>query len=171
MPETFEQYRNRMLGNVKGQNPLKVQAATPQKLARLLKGVPKAKLRKRPAPGKWSAHEIMTHLSDTEIVLGFRIRLILGNPGTPIMAFDQDTWLAACHYDKRDTITALEQFSALRKANLALFKALRPEQWKHFGMHSERGEETIETMLTMMAGHDVNHIMQIERILKPPKSR
>jgi hypothetical protein len=171
MPETFEQYRNRLLELSKGQNPLKLQAAAPQRLARLLKGVPRAKLRKRPAPGKWSIHEIMTHLADTEIVLGFRIRLVLGSPGTPIMGFDQDAWVENCHYDKRDTSTALEQFTALRKSNLALFKAVRPEQRNHSGMHSERGEENVETMISMMAGHDLNHIAQIERILKPSKSR
>lgn len=169
MPETAEQYRNRMYDFVKGQNPLKIQAATPQKLQRLLKGIPKAKLRKRPGPGKWSIHEIMTHLSETEIVAGFRVRLILGAPGTPITAFDQDQWVVSGNYDKRDTATALEQFCALRKANLALLKSLRPEQWKHSGLHAERGEESVETILKMMAGHDLNHIAQIERILKAHK--
>jgi hypothetical protein len=171
VPETAEQYRNRMLGHITNQDPLKIQAATPQKIARLLKGASKAKLRKRPAPGKWSAHEIMVHLADTEIVSGFRVRMILGKPGCPITAFDQDDWVVAGHYDKRDTATALAQFTALRKANLSLLKSIRPEQWKHLGMHAERGEESVETIVSMMAGHDVNHLGQIERILKPAKAR
>lgn len=171
MPETVEQYRARMLGNIKGQDPLKVQSATPQKLARLLKGVPKAKLRKRPAPGKWSIHEIMTHMSDTEVAYAFRVRLTLGAPGVSLVAYDQDVWVAACHYDKRDTATAIDQFSALRKANIALLKAITPEQWKHAGLHTERGEESVEMAVSMMAGHDVNHLAQIERILKPTKSK
>jgi hypothetical protein len=169
--ETFEQYRNRMLGNIKGQDPLKVQAATPKKLAQLLRGVPKAKLRKRPAPGKWSVHEIMTHLSDAEIVYAFRVRLILGAPGAPLIGYDQDVWVTAGHYEKRETPTALVQFTALRQATLALLKLLRPEQWKHAGMHSERGEESVEMTVSMMAGHDLNHIAQIERLLKPSKAR
>jgi hypothetical protein len=168
--ETFEQYRNRMLGNVKGQDPLKVQTATPKKLAKMLRGVPKARLRKRPASGKWSAHEIMTHLSDAEIVYAFRVRLILGAPGAPLVGYDQDTWVAAGHYEKRDTATALAQFTALRQATLSLLKLLRPEQWKHAGMHSERGEESVETTVSMMAGHDINHIAQLERLLKTAKA-
>ena len=171
MSETAEQYRHRMLGNIKGQDARKVQAATPAKLARLLKGVPTAKLRKRPTPGKWSVQEIVLHLADTEIVSGFRIRLILGKPGTPIVAFDQDDWVVAGNYGKRDTRTALAQFTALRASNLALLKTLRPEQWKHAGLHAERGEESVETIAAMMAGHDVNHLGQIERILKPKKAR
>lgn len=170
MAETVEQYRSRMLGNIKGQDPLKVQAATAQKLARLLKGVPKAKLRKQPAPGQWSIHQIVIHMSDTEVAYGFRVRLTLGAPGATLIAFDQDSWVTACHYDKRDTTTALEQFAALRKANIALLKSITPEQWKHAGMHVERGEESIEMAVSMMAGHDVNHLAQIEHILKPAKS-
>lgn len=171
MSETPEQYRDRMIANVKRRDPRKIWSETPAKLARLLKGVSAAKLRKRPAPGKWSIQEIVLHLADDEIVVGFRLRMILGAPGTALAGFDQDAWAAQCAYDKRDLRTALEQFAAVRKANLALLKAIRPEQWKHYGIHSERGEESIETILTMMAGHDVNHLAQIERILKPTKAR
>lgn len=170
MQETFEQYRNRILANVKGQDPLEVQAATPKKLVRLLRGVPKAKLRKRPAPDKWSVHEIMTHLSDAEIVYAFRLRLMLGAPGAPLIGYDQDKWVTASHYDKRDTAIALAQFTALRMATLSLLRTLAPEQWKHAGMHSERGEESVEVTARMMAGHDINHLQQIERILRPAKA-
>ena len=171
MPETPEQYRNRMLGNIKGKKPLAVQSATPQKLARLLKGVPKSRLRKRPEPAKWSAHEIMIHLADTEIVYGSRVRLILGQPGVTVIGFDQDVWVTSLSYGKRSAATALEQFTAMRKANIDLLKAVKPEQWKHFGMHSERGEESVETLVSMMAGHDINHMAQIERCLKSVKKR
>jgi len=64
----------------------------------------------------------------------------------------------------------LEQFRVLRETNLAMLKLLAPEQWKHFGMHSERGEETIEHITKMFAGHDLNHISQIEKILAAKKS-
>ena len=91
MKETPQQYIARMLGNVAGKQPLKVQAATAKKLASLIKGVPAAKLRKRPAPEKWSVAEIVAHLADTEIAGGWRMRLILGAPGTRVSAFDQDS--------------------------------------------------------------------------------
>jgi uncharacterized damage-inducible protein DinB len=149
---------------------VKMQAAAPRKLEAMLKGVAASKLRKRPAPGKWSVAEIITHLADAEVVVGWRIRMILGAPGTTIQAFDQDQWVAALHYDKRDVRGLLKQFRALREANLALLKTLTPEQWKHYGVHSERGEESIETIVRMMAGHDVNHIAQIAGILSAKKA-
>lgn len=170
MKETPQQYTARMLGNAEGKQPIKVQAATAKKLAILIKGVPTGKLRKRPAPEKWSVAEILAHLADAEIAGSWRMRLILGAPGTPVAAFDQDSWVTAGHYDKRDPRKALEQFRVLREVNLALLKSLTPEQWKHFGMHSERGEESIEHIVKMFAGHDLNHIQQIERILAPKKS-
>lgn len=169
MQETAEQYRQRMYGYIEKQDPLKLQAAAPRKLERLLKGVPASKLRKRPAPGKWSIAEIVAHIADAELVGGFRIRFILGSPGAPIQAFDQDVWVTALHYDKRDVRKAFEQYRALRGANLALLKTLTPEQLKQHGLHSERGPETVETIVAMFAGHDINHIQQIERILATGK--
>jgi hypothetical protein len=55
----------------------------------------------------------------------------------------------------------------VREANLALLKSLSPDQWKHYGQHAERGQESIEHIVRMVAGHDLNHIQQIERILAP----
>jgi hypothetical protein len=165
MPETAQQYIQRMLGNVKGHDPLKVQASTTKRLERLVKGVPASKLRKRPAPDKWSVAEIVAHLADTEIVGSWRIRAILGAPGTAIQAFDQDVWVVAGHYGKRDPRKCIEQFRVLRDANLALFKTLAPEQWQYHGMHAERGQETVEHIVRLFAGHDLNHLQQIERIL------
>jgi len=169
--ETPQEYRKRMLDRLRGQNPLKLQAEASKKLERLLKGVPSGKLRKRPAPMKWSISEIVAHLADTELVAGFRIRMILGDPGTPVAAFDQDVWAVALHYDKRNARDSLAQFRTLRDANLKLYKSLSKEQWKHHGLHFERGEESVETIVQMMAGHDLNHIGQIERILAEKRQR
>lgn len=165
MSETPQQYTQRILGYSDGKQPLAVQAATPKKLDRLIKGVSTARLRKRPAPGKWSVSEIVAHLADAEIVGSFRMRLILGSPGVPIVAYDQNEWVTSGHYDKRDPRKSVEQFRVLREANLALLKSLEPEQWKHYGLHSERGQESIEHIVRMFAGHDINHLQQIEKIL------
>jgi hypothetical protein len=165
MKKAVQQYVARITSYVEGKEPLAVQSATPKKLERLIKGVPTRKLRKRPGPDQWSVNEILAHMADTEIVGGFRMRLILGSPGTPIAGFDQDAWVIAGHYDKRDPRKSIEQFRAVREANLALLKSLTPEQWKHYGMHSERGRESIEDHVLRFAGHDLNHLQQIERIL------
>ena len=169
MKETVQEYIARIQGKIAGKNPLHVQRTTAKKLAGLLKGKTPAKLRKRPAPDKWSVAEILAHLADAEIVTSWRIRCILGAPGAPIQAFDQDAWATAGQYAKRDARKSLEQFRVLREGNLALFKTLTPEQWKHHGIHAERGEESLETILLRIAGHDLNHLEQIEQLLATKK--
>ncbi|MBV8514370.1 MAG: DinB family protein [Acidobacteria bacterium] len=167
MQETAQQYTQRILGYVAGKNAFKVQSETPKRLASLIKNASTAQLRKRPAPDKWSVTEILAHLGDAEIVTAWRIRSILGAPGTPIQAYDQNAWVAAGRYNERNPRECLEVFRAVREANLGVLQRLKPDQWKHHGMHAERGEETIERILHMMAGHDINHLQQIEGILKP----
>ena len=165
MNETIEQYKQRIQSYAAGKVPLKVQAKTAEKIEKLIKRIPIAKLRKRPAPDKWSITEIIAYLEDAEIVTSYRIRRILGAPGTQIEAYDQEKWAEAENNAKRDPHAALAVFQTLRVANLALLKSLKPEQWKHFGMHAERGEESIERITEMIAGHDINHLIQIEAIL------
>src|SRR5215831_2351286 len=98
MNEAPQLYTKRILGYVEGKKAMAMQAATAKKLARLIKGVSVAKLRKRPAPEKWSVSEIVAHLADGEIVGAFRLRFILGAPGSPIVAYDQDKWVISGHY-------------------------------------------------------------------------
>ena len=169
MKETADQYISRILGYLGDQQPLATQAKTPDRLAKIVKGVPKGKLTKRPAPEKWSVGEILAHMADTEIVGGWRIRLILGTNGAPIQAFDQDTWVGELHSSRRDPHESIETFRALRRANLALLKSLTPEQWENHGIHSERGKETVLHITKMFAGHDLTHIRQIEAILAEKK--
>jgi hypothetical protein len=164
MNETPQKYTQRILGYVEGKEPLAVQAATADKLDRLIKGISTAELRRRPALEKWSVSDIVAHLADGEIVGGFRMRFILGSPGSLVVAYDQDRWVTSGHYDQRDPQKSVELFRILREGNLALLRSLEPDQWKHCGMHSERGQESIEHIVRMFAGHDINHLQQIERI-------
>jgi len=165
MAETIEQYIQRILGHTQGKVPLEVQAATPKKLAQLVEGRSASELKKRPAPEKWSVIEILAHLADAELAGSWRIRSILGAPGTPLQAYDQNAWVAAMNYQNRDARQCLEMFRVLRESNLALFQTLTPEQWKQYGIHAERGLESIEHIVRMFAGHDLNHLQQIERIV------
>src|SRR5260370_17208806 len=103
---------------------MRVQRRTPTELERLITGAAATRLQQRPAPGKWSVAEILAHLADTEIVASWRIRSILGAPGTPLQAFDQDAWLSAGHYERRDPRHSLKPFQLLPHFNLALFQTL-----------------------------------------------
>ena len=167
MPETAEQYTRRILGNVEGRKPMEILAATPRQIARLIKGVPRTKLSRRPAPDTWAVAEILAHLADAELVVGYRIRLILGASGTPIQAYDQDAWARVSDYRKHDPAVSLDAFRATRVRTLHLLKGLPRSSWDSWGMHTERGKETVTRTVEMLAGHDVNHLKQIqERVAK-----
>jgi len=145
MPETAQQYTERILANAQGQDPLKVQSATTQKLDRLIKGVSTAKLRKRPAPDKWSVSEILAHLADVEIAIGWRMRAILGAPGTPVQAYDQNAWVTTGHYYKRDPGKSIELRRVVREANLALLKSLTPISGSTMGSMPSAGRNRSST--------------------------
>src|ERR1700736_2712844 len=109
MKETPQQYAQRILSYVEGKQPLAVQAATADTLDHLIKRLSRVELSMRPAPQKWSVSEIIAHLADGEVVGAFRLRLILGSPGSPVVAYDQDKWVTSGHYDKRDPQKSVEQ--------------------------------------------------------------
>lgn len=166
MAETVEQYVARILSNSAGKDALRLQAQAPKKVAALLRGRDRKRLMKRPAPGKWSVAEIVAHLADAEVAIGWRMRQILGSPGIELQAYDQDAWSATFNYAKRDPKQSLAAYTAARTANLMLVKSVPRSAWENYGMHAERGRETITHMMKLTAGHDLNHIKQIEGILK-----
>lgn len=171
MQETPQQYIQRITGYVAGKEPLKVQRTTAKKLASLIKGLDKKGINYRLAPGKWSINEILAHLADTELVGSWRMRLILGQNGTPIQAFDQDVWATTLNYRRRDPKTSLATFTLLRQNNLALLKSIPKPLWENYGLHQERGKETIAHIVRMFAGHDVNHLQQVAELARQSRKR
>jgi len=170
MQETAEQYIHRILGYVEGQDAIKVQRATAAKLRKAISGFTSKQLKWRPEPAKWSIAEIIAHLADAEIVASWRMRSVIGENGVTIQPFDQDAWASAFKYQGRDAKKSLEVFRVLRENNLAMLNEIPRETWENYGMHLERGKESIAHLARMFAGHDTNHVLQVEGIVKQLKS-
>jgi uncharacterized damage-inducible protein DinB len=162
--ETVDQYKERIFSYQAGADPLDLQAKAPDVLAALLDGLPDEHVDQRPAQGKWCIREIVAHLADDELVGAYRIRLILSAPGTAIQAFDQDVWARTGRYSTRDISDSLALYRTLRLANLKLLQSLTAEEWEMFGVHAERGIESLRDISMYFAGHDINHFRQIESI-------
>ena len=141
---------------------LQAVAQTPERLASLMVSIGEKRLNEAPAPGKWSAREIVAHLADCELVFAFRLRQTLAENNPTIQPFDQEKWAAS--YGGYDATSALETFSSLRRWNLELIRSLKPEAFERKMTHAERGEMTFRTVVETMGGHDLNHIGQLERI-------
>ncbi len=164
MQETAQQYIQRILGHVEGQDAIKVQRSTAARLKKQIRGLTPKQLRWKPEPGKWSIAEILAHLADAEIVASWRLRSVIGANGSTIQPFDQNVWASVFEYGKRDAKLSLEVFRILRENNLAMLKALPREAWDSYGMHLERGKETVAHLARMFAGHDTNHALQVEAL-------
>jgi hypothetical protein len=137
-------------------------AATPAAISALIEKMGPAKAAAALAPGKWSPAEIVCHLADCEVAFGFRLRQTLAEPGHTIQPFDQDKW--APPYAGIAAADALAAFGALRKWNLLLLAYALPAHAGVAATHPERGTMTFQTIVETMAGHDRNHLAQLEKI-------
>ena len=169
MKETQDQYVERISGYVKGKNHFKVFQGTVKKLQSILEQGERSRLLRQRQADKWSAGEILAHLAESELVLGYRLRLVLARNGATVQAFDQNQWQANAGYLVKDVRESLALFRALRESNISLLKSITKKQWNAFGIHEERGKEDIARMVELYAGHDVNHLKQIENLVKKRK--
>jgi hypothetical protein len=167
MSESFEEYRTRVLGYLRDRDPIRLLQATPVRLERLIRGLPRRKLDRRPVPGKWSVIEILAHLADAELAIGWRFRNMLATPGARLQWWDERLWSERCKYAQSDPRLSVTTFRVLRESNLALLRSVPRQVWQSsYGVHDRRGRQTVAELVTMEAAHDLNHLMQIERMLK-----
>ena len=145
-------------------DPMSVLKATAAKLKEAIAGLTPAQLRKPEAPGKWSIAAVVRHLADSEIVWGWRLRMVLAHDRPAITGYDQDAWADRLGYIEADAQEALAEFEVLRAGNLRLLRRCSAEDLARFGVHAERGEESVAHMMKMYAGHDLLHLRQMERI-------
>jgi len=163
--ETFEQYTARLIGLSAGKDPRAILGSTAARIGELIAGCTAADLTWSPAPDRWSVAQIVTHLADAEIVSAYRFRMILAASGTTLQPFDQSAWGRELHYEKADAHASLALFAAVRGSLLRLVHDLDDEHLDRYGLHPERGKETVRHLLNLYAGHDLNHLAQIERLV------
>jgi DinB family protein len=145
-------------------DPVEVMATTPDALRKLIEGLTERQLATKPAPGKWSMKEIVAHLLDGEVVLGARYRMVAAGDKPPLTAYDQDAFVDKLGSLRARTADLVDDFAMARAVNLGLLERLPADAWDRVGLHAERGEESIRSMVTMYAGHDRHHLSQIETI-------
>jgi DinB superfamily len=161
-----EAYRQKMFALVSNQEPLSVLSETVSKLADIVARYPAAVLRSRPFEGKWTPNEIIGHLTDSEWVYGYRLRLILSESNPTILGTQQDSWVAGQGHNERDPSEMVDVFRALRQVNLAAWRRTSPSDLERVGLHNERGPESLGVMLRLLAGHDLSHLDQIMRYIR-----
>jgi DinB superfamily len=158
-------YVRALLDLLGSRDPLDVMSEMVPWLTSRLRGVAEPVLRRPEAPGKWSVVEVIQHLADSDLVTGFRVRMVLSEERPLLQGYDQDRWAGEFRYREIPLALALDQLRGLRAANLHLWKQLSPQQLERVGLHAERGPESVGHILRLMGGHDLVHRQQIDRIL------
>jgi hypothetical protein len=159
-------YREKMFSLLANRNPLEVLAQTASILADIVGKHSATVLRTRPFEGKWTPNDIIGHLTDSEWVYGYRLRLILSENAPAILGTNQDMWVAALRHNEREPSELVEIFRMMRMFNLTLWRRTSPEDLKRTGQHNERGPESLDVMLRLLAGHDLSHLDQIARYIQ-----
>jgi len=163
--------REKMFNLLADRDPLEVLAQTTSTLADIVDKHSAAVLRTRPFEGKWTPNETIGHLTDSEWVYGYRLRLILCENDPAILGTYQDLWVAALRHNEREPSELVEIFRTMRLFNLALWGRTLPEDLKRTGQHNERGPESLGVMLRLLAGHDLSHLDQITRYIQAVQQR
>ena len=162
--EQAEAYIRAVLGLVGSTDPLEILEHTPKALRTAVGGMSPDLAGRPEAPGKWSVRHVLRHFADSELVWGYRLRMVMAHDRPILTGYDQDAWADRLHYDEADVDETVEEFEVLRRANLRLLQQASADDLKRVGVHSERGDESVEHMIRLYAGHDVLHLRQIERI-------
>lgn len=165
-PEEANAYVRSILELLGDRDPLSVMSQLAQELKKSIGRLSADELGRPEAPGKWSMHQTITHLADSEIVFGWRLRMVIAQDRPTITGFDQDAWTARVYGAYPDSRSAIQQIAVLREGHLALLGSLSEAQWERAGIHSERGPESVRLMSRLYAGHDLVHLRQLARIRK-----
>ena len=158
------QYVKALLDVAGDGDPLPRMTTAPDRVAEAIRGLSATQLQTPEREGKWCIAEVLGHLADTDLVAGFRFRMALAHDTPDIPGYDQDLWCKRLQYKDIPAEDSLAQLRILRDANMKMFARLPIESRQRVGIHSERGHETVEHMIRLIAGHDVVHLRQIERI-------
>jgi len=159
-----EAYVAGILAALGSRDPLSVLADMPGALRQAVSALSTEQEATPEAPGKWSVRQVVQHLADSELIGGFRFRMVLAHDSPMLPGYDQDLLAERLRYQESDLRIALDDFATLRAANLRLLRAATPADMQRVMRHAERGDETLEKMIRLYAGHDLVHLRQIARI-------
>ncbi|MFG0328397.1 MAG: DinB family protein [Phycisphaerales bacterium] len=158
-------YIKRLTDLAGDQDRFEILTATPTALERLIEANPADRLRRRPFENKWTPLEIIGHLHDTEWVFGYRTRTIFCDDAPELVGMDQDRWADRLRHNDRRPAELVADFRALRQINLRFWRTIPDDELSRVGRHRERGDESLELMTKLAAGHDLWHLDQIKRYL------
>ncbi|MED4781609.1 DinB family protein [Brevibacillus choshinensis] len=133
-------------------------------LREAIEGLSEEELRFKPAPDKWSIHQILIHVTDSEILSTHRLKKVLAEEEPLLISFDQNAWANNLGYDLQDREQSLLLFQMLRSSLQAILDHLTSEQSERVGVYADEGRFTFTQLLEYRVNHVRDHLAQIERV-------
>lgn len=134
----------------------------PERIKTALKKFPRDMWTWKPPHGKWSIQENIVHLADSEANSYIRCRRLMAEPGSLVLAYNQDAWAQQLHYQEQSADDALVLFEQLRKMSYRLIQHMPEKYWEHTIEHPENGTMTFIQWLMTYENH--THIGQMNRV-------
>ena len=131
-------------------------------LVEALKRFPREMWKFKPAPDRWSVHEIVVHIADSEANSFVRCRRCIAESGKSVMAYDEMQWAQTLRYADQSTEDALEVFKWLRRATYKLIRSLPESVWSNTIEHPENGTMTLDRWLGIYERHIPEHVAQMQ---------
>jgi hypothetical protein len=136
----------------------------PSRLADAIKGLNEVQMQYAPAEDEWSIHDIVIHLTDSEVGGFWRLRKTLAEENSTLPIYDQEAWARNLSYRSQDAGLAIAAFTALRASTAALLRSLPAEAWERMSLHPERGKMSVYDIFKLYFEHADVHLQQIERL-------
>ncbi|MHB8410831.1 MAG: DinB family protein [Candidatus Acidiferrales bacterium] len=133
----------------------------PGLLSEALRKCPKKMWLYRPAADRWSIHEIILHLADSEAEAYVRCRQFIAQPGSPALVYDASLWASSLGYFHQSTREALSLITRLRKMTYQILRYIPDTVWAHTAQHPKKGTMTLDGWLDLQLSHIPHHIEQI----------
>lgn len=157
-------YKRSLLQLLGDRDPLTVFGELADAVSQLTAGLSDVDARRPERDGKWSVIQVVQHLVDSEVVYGYRARVIVAEKNPTILGYDQDRWSTLLHYPEETLADSLNDLRVMRARNLRFLRRLNDEELDRVGLHNERGPESVREMARLLAAHDLLHRAQIQRI-------
>lgn len=136
--------------------------AGPRLLRDTVAGMSREQLLARPVDGKWSTLEVVCHIADFEPVTADRIKRIISHDRPTLLGADENLFAATLAYHDRDLAEELAVIEATRAQLARILRAMPAETFQQVGMHSERGEVSVQKLLQLAIDHIPHHLTFIE---------
>ena len=129
----------------------------------LLRGLSDEQVQAYPAPGEWNIKQIMGHLCDTERIFAYRALRIARGDKVPLPGFEQNPYVENGGFEQRSLADLLDEFAAVRRSSLLLFRSFSPEAVLQIGTASDN-PVSVRALIYCCAGHEHHHLESIRTV-------